>query len=171
MKYTKHIALSVVMLTSVLNTEAKLPQFTRVTKGIKKITRSTTSKTRNLATSQVESALKAVAQGADTLFYPAVIYMLGSHLYDKHVPANVKNLTPETVTNTVNQVPFGPEASSLFVRLVTGCVAVAGAHALVHTDSVGNFIDENMPHLSRAIKLVSAEISTEKKSSAKKSGI
>lgn len=146
----KHInatlVLSALLLLSLANVQA----------GVRKTVKDTVGKTRNLAVTQVRGALSAVAQGADTLLYPAAIYYVGNSLYE----VQLKNRMPEApqICKEVQEmIPGGEMASDFLVRLVTGCLAVAGAHALVNTDTVGSFIDANMPHLGRLLHHVGAE--------------
>lgn len=147
MKYNNAaLALSVLMLLSLNSMQA----------GVRRTIKDTATKTRNLAVTQVQGALSAVARGADTLLYPAAVYWVGCKLYDNQVKQSLPG-APQLYKDVEGMVPYGNQATDLLVRLVTGCLAVAGVHALVTTETVGSFVDTNMPHLARLFNHIGAE--------------
>lgn len=146
------LALSALLLLSLTSIEAKMTRLA----GVRRMTKDTAHKTRNLAGTQIKTAIGAVAQGIDKLLYPAVFFAIGKHVY-ANLPEGVLPDTPPVVVNAVGMVPHGQQASDMIVRLVTGCVAVAATHAVLTTETMGNFIDTNMPHLSRLLDHVGTE--------------
>lgn len=146
------LALSALLLLSLASVEAKMTRFS----GVRRMTKDTAHKTRNLAGTQIKTAVGAVAQGLDRLLYPAAFYVVGSHVY-ANLPEGVLPDTPPVIANTVDMIPHGKQASDMVIRLVTGCVAVAAGHAVLTTETMGDFIDTNMPHLSRLLNHVGAE--------------
>lgn len=153
MKQTKStLVLSALLLLSLTSMEAKANRFS----GVRRMTKDTAHKTRNLAGTQIKTAASAIAQGLDKLLYPVAFYVVGSHVY-ANLPEGVLPDTPPVVDSTVKMVPYGQETSDMLVRLVTGCVAVAAGHAVLTTETMGNFIDTNMPHLSRLLNHVGNE--------------
>lgn len=146
------LVLSALLLLSLGSMEAKATRFS----GVRRMTKDTAHKTRNLAGTQIKTAVSAVAQGLDKLLYPVAFYVVGNHVYS-NLPEGILPDTPVVIANTVEAIPYGQQTNDLLVRLVTGCVAVAAGHAVLTTDTVGSFIDENMPHLSRLLTHVGDE--------------
>jgi hypothetical protein len=124
----------------------------RTVKGSKEVVRNA----RGVAEGQVKNALSAVAQGADHLIYPALCYVLGKHVYDKHVQQHL-GTTPEAYANLEKQVPYANQTRYYLTRVVAGSLVVAGAHKLLNTNAVGGFVSENMPRLSRLLSHVGTE--------------
>ncbi len=153
MKRTKGtIALSALLLLSLGSMEAKTSRFG----GIRRMTKDTAHKTRNLAGTQIRTAVSAVARGIDQLLYPAAFYVVGNQVVTQ-LPKDLTPSYPVAVNETINGLPYGTEANNALVRLVAGCVAVAATHAVLTTETMGSFIDSNMPHLSRLLNHVGSE--------------
>ncbi|MFT6765588.1 MAG: hypothetical protein ACJAZS_000467 [Alteromonas naphthalenivorans] len=154
---TATFTLSTLLLLSLSNVQA----------GVTDTAKDTVSSSRNLVVTQVRGAMSAVAQGVDKLMYPAIALWVGTKVYDAHVQEHMPE-TPQAYTDIESMIPYGNEITPRFIRLVTGCVAIAGAHALVNTDTVGGFIDNNMPNLSRLLHHVGAENGLKSKRSSDK---
>lgn len=137
---------------------------------VRKTTRDALHKTRTVATTQIKNATAAVAQGVDHLFYPVLCYMLGKHIYDNHVSARLGEV-PKGYLELEQQVPFADQARHFATRLIVGSLAVSGAHALLSTDIVGQFVTENMPRLSRLLAHIGEENGLTKNRARKKSAL
>jgi hypothetical protein len=151
MKYkSTKIALSALIVLSLGTVEAGT---------LRKITRGTAKKTGSLVVRQVRGVVKGAAKVTDSVVYPLACLLIGSYVYDNHLKKHVPFETPQPVVDVENAIPggWGPWTHNTLVRLVVGCLTVAGGHAVVNTNLVGDFVDENMPRLSRLIEHTCSE--------------
>lgn len=151
MKNTKTIAFSALLLVSLGSMEAK----TRFS-GVRRMFKDSVHSTRDLAGTQIKTVAGAIARALDQVLYPAAFLVIGNHVV-ANWPEGLAATYPKTVQETISSIPYGQQANDALVRVVAGCVAVAAAHAVLTTDTMGGFIDTNMPHLSRLLSHVSTE--------------
>lgn len=152
MKHTKAtIALSALLLVSLGSLEAK----TRFG-GVRRMFKDSAHSTRELAGTQIKTVAGTVAQVVDKLLYPLGFYIAGKYVCENW-PEGLTPSYPPTIQKTIKDLPYGTETNDALVRIVTGCVAVAGAHAVLTTETMNNFVNKNMPNFSRLLNHVSTE--------------
>lgn len=157
MNHKSRITLSLLVVFSVGTAHA----------GVRKTTRSTLKKGGSLAVTQVRGVVKGAARVTDAVVYPLACLLLGGYVYDTHLKSDRIPNTPDLVQQLEDTVPggWGTWTHDNLLRLLVGCLTVTAGHAVVNTDLVGDFVDENMPRLSRLVTHVCTENGLSKKKS------